>query len=79
MTASKAISQRREQKRAGMGRHVQPVGDERDRAEQKPTDYLGDHHEAAQHDHRPGAALVALVGLAEKNVAMEIGVAVGHR
>src|SRR6516225_10285662 len=73
-----AISQRREQKGTGMRRHVQPVSDQRDRAEQKPADNLGNHHESAQCDYRPGAALVALVALAEKDVTMTIGVAVGH-
>ena len=47
MAAGIAIGQSREQERAGMRRHVQPVGDERDRAEHQPADDFGDHHDAA--------------------------------
>ena len=61
-----------------MGRHMQSVGDERDRAEQEPADDLGSHHEAAQRDHRPGAALVALVAVAQEDVAVKIGMIIRH-
>ena len=70
VVAGVAIGQRGEQQRAGMGRHVQPVGDQRDRAEHQAAGDLGDHHEAAQRDHHPGAALVLLVAFAEKNVVV---------
>jgi hypothetical protein len=65
-----AVGERREQERAGMGRHVQAVGDQRDRAEQQAADDLGDHHDGAQHDHRPGAALVLVMAFAEEDVAV---------
>ena len=58
--------------------HMQPVRDQRNRAEQKPAGDLGDHHEGAKYDYRPGAALVALVALAEKDVAVKISGAVRH-
>ena len=65
-----AVGQRGEQERAGMGRHVQTIGDQRDRAEQQPADDLGHHHDGAKRDHRPGAALVLVVAFAEKDVAV---------
>jgi len=73
-----AVGQRGEEKRAGMRRHMQSVGDERDRAEQQPADNLGDHHESAQRNHRPGAPLVARVAFAEKDVAVKVAVLVRH-
>ncbi len=65
-----AVGQRREQERAGMGRHVQAVGHERDRAEQQAADDFGHHHDGAKHDHRPGSALVLVVAFAQENVVM---------
>ena len=65
------VGERREQERAGMGAHVQAVGDERDRAEQQAADDLGDHHRPAEPDHRPRLALALLVSLAEEYVAVE--------
>ena len=66
-----AVGQRRQQQGAGMGAHVQPVGDQGDRAEQQAADDLGDHHGAAEPDHRPGAALALLMALAEEDVACD--------
>src|ERR1700728_2037365 len=66
MVARVAVGQGGQQQRAGMGRHVQPVGNESDRAEQQAAGDLGDHHETAQRDHHPGAALVLLVAFAEE-------------
>ena len=68
VTARVAVGQRCEQKRARVRRHMQTVGDERDRAKDQAADDLGDHHEGTERDHHPGAALVLLVTLAEKNV-----------
>jgi hypothetical protein len=51
-----------------MRRHVQPVGDQRQRAEQRTADNFGDHHDAAKDDHRPGPAFGLVVILAEKHV-----------
>ena len=65
------VGERREQQRAGMRAHVQAVGDQRDRAEQQAADDLGDHHGAAEPDHRPGLALAFLVPLAEEHVAVK--------
>src|SRR6516162_6269420 len=53
-----AVGERSKEQRAYMRRHVQAVGDERDRAEQNAAGDFGDHHEAAQRDHQPGAPLV---------------------
>ena len=36
----------------------------------KPADDLGRHHDGAQRNHRPGAALVLVVAFAEKDVAV---------
>jgi hypothetical protein len=49
---------------------VQTVGDERDRAEQQAADDLGRHHDDAQRDHGPSAALVARMAGAEEDVAV---------
>ena len=65
------IGERREQQRAGMRAHVQAVGDEGDRAEQQAADDLGDHHGAAEPDHRPGLAFALFVPLAEEHVACD--------
>ena len=77
MAAGIAVGQSREQERARMRRHMQPVGDQRDRAEQQSADDLDDHHETAQRDHHPGAALVALMACAEKDVIVAAR-GVGH-
>ena len=63
-----AVSQSREQQRAGMRRHVQTVGDQRDRTEDPSAHDLRNHHHGAERDHHPGAAFVALVARAEKDV-----------
>ena len=68
--AGKGISQRREQQRAGMRGHVQPVGDQGQRAEQRTADDFGDHHDAAQDDHSPGAAFCLFVIPAQKHMVM---------
>jgi len=65
------IGERRQQQRAGVGAHVQAVGDQGDRAEQQAADDLRDHHGAAEPDYRPGLALAGLVALAEEYVAVE--------
>jgi hypothetical protein len=59
-----------EQQRARMRRHVQAVGNQRDRAKQPAADDLSDHHDAAQRNHEPSAAFVRVVARAEENVRM---------
>ena len=72
MPARVAVSERREQQRARMRRHVQPVRDQRDRTEQQAAGDLSEHHGRAQRDHHPGAAFVALVACAEKDMRVKI-------
>jgi hypothetical protein len=73
------IGQRGQQQRAGMGRHVQSVGDQSQRAEQRAADDFGDHHDAAKHDHRPGSAFGSLVVRAQKDVIVRLNLEdVGH-
>ena len=62
------VSQRGQQQRSGMRRHVQSVGNKRQRAEQSPADDFGDHHDAAKDDHRPGSAFGFLVVFGQKDV-----------
>jgi hypothetical protein len=68
-----AIGQRGQEQRTRMRRHVQPVGDECDRAEQQAANDLRHHHGRAKRNHNPGAALVALVALAQEDVAVGVG------
>ena len=44
-----------------MRAHMQPIRHQRDRTEQQAADDFGDHHDAAEPDHRPGLALAPLV------------------
>ena len=76
-----SIGERREQERAGVRAHMQPVGDERDGAEQQAADDFRDHHGAAEPDDRPCLALAFFVSLAEKHMSVESrkGVALFHR
>jgi len=66
-----AIRQRRQQQRAGMGGHVQPIGHQRDRAEQPAATDLGHHHRHAQGDHRPGSPLGMLMAGRKKDVVVD--------
>src|ERR1700723_1754630 len=63
-----AVSKRRQQERARMRRHVQAVGDERDRAEEQAADDLRNPNHGTERDHNPGAAFVAIVACAKKDV-----------
>ena len=65
------VGERRQQQCAGMGAHVQAVGDERDRAEQPAADDFGRHHGGAKPDHRPGPAFALFVAFAKEDVAVE--------
>ncbi len=47
MPSCVSVRKRRNQQRAGVGGHVQTVGDERYRAEHRSSDNLGDHHQPA--------------------------------
>ena len=68
--ARQRVGERGEQQRAGVGAHVEAVGDERDRAEHRAAGDLDDHHRAGQRDHRPDVALALSVRGAEKDVAV---------
>ena len=68
--AGEAVRERRDRKRRSMGRHVPPVGDERDGPEEGAADDLGDHGHGREGDDEPGTALVPLVPLAEEDVLM---------
>ncbi|PRX16415.1 hypothetical protein B0G75_1662 [Paraburkholderia sp. BL18I3N2] len=56
--------------RAGMRRHMQTVGDKRQRTEHTAADDLNKHHSAAQCDHGPRLALVLFVTNTQKDVVM---------
>ncbi len=71
VAARERVGERGQQERAGMGAHVQSVGDQRDRAEQPAADDLDRHHRGAEPDDRPGPALARLVTLAEEHMAVE--------
>src|SRR5579871_2689206 len=64
------VSQGGDQQGGGVRRHVQSIGDQRERAEERPTGDLCHHHEAAQADHGPGSALVALVTGPQEDVGV---------
>ena len=65
-----SVSERRYQHGACVRRHMQPVGHQRQRAEQTAADDLNHHHHAAQGDDTPGLALVLFVPGAEEDVTM---------
>ena len=73
--AGVGVGERREQQRTRMRAHMHAVGHQRDRAEQQAADNLGDHHGAAEPDHRPCPALAVFVARAEKHVGMRSGAA----
>ena len=60
----------RQQQRASMCAHVQPVGDERNRAEQQAADNFCNHHCAAEPNDRPSLALAFFVPFAEEHMAV---------
>ena len=68
--ARERIGERGEQQRAGVGAHVEAVGDERDRAEHRAAGDLDHHHRAGQRDHRPDVALALSVRGAEEDVSV---------
>jgi len=65
-----AIRERRQEQGAGMGGHVQSIGDQRERPEGDATHDLEGHGEPAEPDHGPGPALRPYMPLAEKGVAV---------
>src|SRR5262245_41815875 len=70
LAAGKEIGERGNAERRRMGCHVPAVGEQRHRAEQDAGDDLADHHDRGQRDHKPGAALIAGVLCAEKDVVV---------
>ena len=71
VSARVGIGEGCEQQCARMRAHMKPIGDQRDRSEQPAADNLGNHHDSAEPDHRPGPALALVMVLAEEHVAME--------
>ena len=67
-----AIRERRQEQGAGMGGHVQSIGDQRERPEGDATHDLEGHGEPAEPDHGPGPALRPDMSLAEKGVAVPL-------
>ena len=79
VAASVGISQGRQQQRAGMGAHVDAIGDERHRAEHPAADDFQHHHRGAEPDHRPGFLLARIMVLAEEDVVVKaIGGTIAH-
>jgi hypothetical protein len=66
------VGQRGNAERAGMGGHVEPVGEQRHGAERQPCDDLADHHGRGERDHELGATLVAAVIPAETEVEIAL-------
>jgi hypothetical protein len=56
-----------------MRRHVQAVGNKRDRADQQTADDLDAHHHPAQADDDPGATFVLIVTRTEIDVIVTRG------
>ncbi len=68
MSSRVGVGECGQQQRAGMRAHVQPVGDQRDRAEHQPAADFRQHHDRAQQDHGPGPALVLAMHVAKEHV-----------
>ena len=68
--ARETVGESSNAKRGRMRAHVPAVGKQRHRAEQRAGDDLADHHDQRQDDHEPGAPLVLVVLLAQKDVVM---------
>jgi hypothetical protein len=57
-----------------MGTHVESVRDKGNGAEQETADNFGDHHEAAQRNDGPRLALVRLMPVRQKDMAVDVRV-----
>lgn len=64
----RVVGQRGNAERAGVGGHVESIGEQGHGAERQPCDNLAHHHRSGERDYEPGATLVAAVIGAEKNV-----------
>jgi hypothetical protein len=70
MFARVGVREGRNQHSPGVSRHVQAVGDKRQRPEHTAADDFNQHHRAAQGNHGPRLALVLFVTGTKKNVVM---------
>ncbi len=71
--AGKAIGERGNGQRRGVGGHVPAVRHQRHGAEQRAADNLRHHHRGGEDHHCPSAPLVAVVRLAEEHVIVGPG------
>src|SRR5690606_9111443 len=53
-----------------MGAHVKSVSNQRNRSKQPTADNFGDHHRAAEPDHRPGLAFPVLAVTSKRTLAV---------
>ena len=67
------ISQRGDQHRRRMGRHMPAVGNQRHRAEADAGYDFHHHHDRGERNHQPGAAFVAFMVFAQEDVVMRAG------
>src|SRR5215469_11839561 len=72
MPARIAIRQSRQQQSAGVGRHMQSIGNQREGAEKDAADHLQHHHPAAKPDHGPGLPLRTRMSFTKKDVAVTL-------
>jgi len=66
------VGQRRDEKRAGMRRHMQPISHQRHRAKPQAASNLGHHHRGADRDDGPRFPFVSRVRRAEKNMRVTV-------
>jgi hypothetical protein len=65
-----SISQRRDQERQSVGRHMKPVGDHGERSIEGSAGDFRHHHDQCERDRRPCPALVRRMADAKEDVAM---------
>ena len=70
MASPKATRGGGHRKGAGMGRHVDAVGEQGHRSEQGAGDDLADHHQGGQRDDPAGSPLMGVVAAAEEDMVV---------
>src|SRR5260370_9095438 len=68
MAPGVGVGEGRDEQGSSMRAHMQAVGNQGHRAEQRSADDLCGHHDAAEHDDGPGLAFVARMVGAEKQM-----------